>query len=120
MEPAISSDKKFVLCINSKFKGWNNIPKIVPRSISHTDWSFLDKISRHIPSQPVYSAEMAEVIEREEGRLRSAHSIDLAYKQFLSNNIQGNLMEEAWYNQVRLMTFYLCWIETCHKSGSKR
>ena len=48
---------------------------------------------------------MAEVIEREEGRLRSAHSIDLAYKQFLSNNIQGNLMEEAWYNQVRLMAF---------------
>ena len=109
MELAISSDKKFFLCINSKFKGWNNIPKIVPRSSSHIDWTFSDKISRHIPSQPVYSAEMAEVIEREEGRLRSAHSIDLAYKQFLSNNIQGHLMEEAWYNQVRLMAF-LCWI----------
>ena len=51
------------------------------------------------------------MIEREEGRLRSAHSIDMAYKQFLSNNIQGHLMEEAWYNQVRLMLFHLCWIE---------
>ena len=42
------------------------------------------------------------MIEREEDRLRSAHSIDMAYKQFLSNNIQGGLMGEAWYNQVRL------------------
>ena len=75
-----------------------------------------DKISRHIPSQPVYSAEMEEVmmmmmmimmimmtqvIEREEDRLRSAHSIDTAYKVFLSNNVRAHLVDEAWYNQVR-------------------
>ena len=36
----------------------------------------------------------------EEDRLRSAHSIDLAYKQFLNNNVQGGLMGEDWYNQV--------------------
>lgn len=41
-----------------------------------------------------------QVIEMEEDRLRSAHSIDLAYKQFLNNNVQGGLMGEAWYNQV--------------------
>ncbi len=44
--------------------------------------------------------QLLQVIEMEEDRLRSAHSIDLAYKQFLNNNVQGGLMEEAWYNQV--------------------
>ena len=48
------------------------------------------------------------MIEREEGRIRSAHSIDMAYKQFLSNNIQGGLVGEAWYNQVRIVDIQSC------------
>ena len=44
---------------------------------------------------------MTQVIEREEDRLRSAHSIDTAYKVFLSNNVRAHLVDEAWYNQVR-------------------
>jgi len=56
-----------------------------------------DKISRHIPSQPVYSKEMSEKIEMEEEKLRSANSID---NSFFSANTTA-LLGEAWYNQGR-------------------
>ena len=51
---------------------------------NHNKNLFLDKISRHIPSHPVYSQEMSKKIELEEDKLRSMNSIDKTYLKHLN------------------------------------
>ena len=63
----------------------------------------LDRISRHIPPQPVYSEEMSEKIEKEEEKLRTFNSIDNARIFGHKSPFHGQL----WYNQGRTNSTFL-------------